>query len=107
MEQDKKRGFSFLVKRVRDLQGVLGGGTGVPEPSSGAFQSREAGQKDKMNGSQTAGNKLLSQRRRYFQTLLQLCATGVLARGGEVHRVAPREAECLQIPIFTEVSVNF
>ncbi len=41
VEQDKRRGFSFLVERVRDLQEVIGGGTGVPEPqavaSSGSF----------------------------------------------------------------------
>jgi error-prone DNA polymerase len=41
VEQDPRRGFSFLVERVRDLRKVLEAGTGVPEPravsSSGAF----------------------------------------------------------------------
>jgi DNA polymerase III alpha subunit len=41
VEQDHRRGFSFLVERVRDLSGALEAAGGVPEPravpSSGAF----------------------------------------------------------------------
>ena len=41
VEQDRRRGFSFLVERVRDLSGPLEATGGVPEPratpSSGAF----------------------------------------------------------------------
>jgi hypothetical protein len=41
VEQDQRRGFSFLVERVRDLSGALEGAERVPEPrvasSSGAF----------------------------------------------------------------------
>lgn len=41
VEQDRRRGFSFLVERVRDLSGSLEAAGGVPEPhaasSSGAF----------------------------------------------------------------------
>jgi error-prone DNA polymerase len=41
VEQDERRGFSFLVERVRDLSGALEGTERVPEPraasSSGAF----------------------------------------------------------------------
>jgi DNA polymerase III alpha subunit len=41
VEQDRRRGFSFLVERVLDLRDALATGAGVPEPcsvsSSGAF----------------------------------------------------------------------
>jgi error-prone DNA polymerase len=41
VEQDQRRGFSFVVERVRDLSGALEAIGGVPEPraapSSGAF----------------------------------------------------------------------
>ena len=41
VEKDERRGFSFLVERVRDLSGALEGAERVPEPraasSSGAF----------------------------------------------------------------------
>jgi hypothetical protein len=41
VEQDKRRGFSFLVERVRDLSRALEAAGRVPEPqatpSSGAF----------------------------------------------------------------------
>jgi error-prone DNA polymerase len=41
VERDERRGFSFLVERVRDLSGALEGAKRVPEPraasSSGAF----------------------------------------------------------------------
>ena len=41
VEQDRRRGFSFLVERVRDLSGALEAARRLPEPradpSSGAF----------------------------------------------------------------------
>ena len=49
VEQDERRGFSFLVERVRDLSEGLGTAGRVPEPratpSSGAFLRAKGGRR--------------------------------------------------------------